>query len=34
LHYYLDLMRQLRAAIEAGRLADTAGRLLEQRKLL
>jgi queuine tRNA-ribosyltransferase len=34
LHYYLDLMRELRAAIEAGSLADTAARLLEQRKLL
>ena len=34
LHYYLDLMRQLRAAIEAGRLAATAAQLLEQRKLL
>jgi queuine tRNA-ribosyltransferase len=31
LHYYLDLMRELRAAIEAGRLADTAARLLEGR---
>ncbi len=27
LHYYLDLMRQLRAAIEAGALAETAARL-------
>jgi len=27
LHYYLDLMRQLRAAIEAGRLAETAAQL-------
>jgi len=34
LHYYLDLMRELRAAIEAGSLAATAARLLEQRKLL
>jgi queuine tRNA-ribosyltransferase len=34
LHYYLDLMRALRAAIEAGSLAATAARLLEQRKLL
>jgi len=34
LHYYLALMRELRAAIAAGRLADTAARLLEQRKLL
>jgi queuine tRNA-ribosyltransferase len=31
LHYYLDLMRELREAIEAGRLADTAQRLLAQR---
>jgi len=31
LHYYLDLMRQLRAAIEAGSLAQTAARLLEAR---
>ena len=34
LHYYLELMRELRAAIEAGELAGTAARLLEQRKLL
>jgi queuine tRNA-ribosyltransferase len=34
LHYYLDLMRELREAIAAQRLADTAARLLEQRKLL
>jgi queuine tRNA-ribosyltransferase len=34
LHYYLELMRELRAAIEAGRLADTAARLLEARKSL
>jgi len=34
LHYYLSLMQELRKAIEAGRLADTAARLLEQRKLL
>ncbi len=34
LHYYLGLMRELRDAIEAGQLADTAARLLEQRKLL
>jgi len=34
LHYYLSLMQELRAAIEAGVLADTASRLLEQRKLL
>jgi queuine tRNA-ribosyltransferase len=31
LHYYLDLMRQLRSAIEAGSLAQTAARLLEVR---
>ena len=34
LHYYLGLMKQLRDAIEAGRLAEAAARLLEQRKLL
>jgi queuine tRNA-ribosyltransferase len=34
LHYYLGLMRELREAIEAGRLAQTAAGLLEQRKLL
>jgi queuine tRNA-ribosyltransferase len=34
LHYYLELMRTLRSAIEAGSLADTAAGLLEQRKLL
>jgi queuine tRNA-ribosyltransferase len=34
LHYYLGLMQELRAAIEVERLADTAARLLEQRKLL
>jgi queuine tRNA-ribosyltransferase len=34
LHYYLELMRELRAAIEAGRLADTAARLLEARRAL
>jgi queuine tRNA-ribosyltransferase len=34
LHYYLSLMKGLRSAIEAGTLADTAARLLEQRKLL
>ena len=32
LYYYLELMRELRTAIEAGRLADTAERLLEARK--
>ena len=31
LHYYLELMRELRAAIEAGTLAGTAARLLEAR---
>ena len=34
LHYYLQLMQELRAAIASGGLADTAARLLEQRKLL
>jgi queuine tRNA-ribosyltransferase len=34
LHYYLTLMRELRAAIEAGSLAGVSARLLEQRKLL
>ena len=34
LHYYLELLRELREAIEAGRLAATAARLLEERKLL
>ena len=34
LHYYLQLMRELREAIESGRLAGTAARLLEHRKLL
>jgi queuine tRNA-ribosyltransferase len=32
LHYYLDLMRRLREAIAAGRLAQTAARLLEARR--
>ncbi|HYX64990.1 MAG TPA: tRNA guanosine(34) transglycosylase Tgt [Burkholderiales bacterium] len=32
LHYYQDLMRALRSAIEAGRFATTAARLLEERK--
>jgi len=32
LHYYLDLMRQMRAAIESGSLAQTAARLLEARR--
>jgi queuine tRNA-ribosyltransferase len=31
LHYYLDLMRELRGAIEAGRLAETAARLTAER---
>jgi queuine tRNA-ribosyltransferase len=31
LHYYLSLMQELRAAIEVGRLAETAARLLAQR---
>ena len=34
LHYYLDLMRQLRAAIEKGVLAEVAGRLLQDRKTI
>jgi queuine tRNA-ribosyltransferase len=34
LHYYQDLMRALRAAIEAGDIAATAARLLEQRRAL
>ena len=34
LHYYQELMRELRAAIEGGRLAATAARLLEGRRLL
>jgi len=32
LYYYLELMRELRAAIEAGSLADTAARILEARR--
>ena len=32
LHYYLQLMKELREAIEAGRLADTAARLLAARR--
>jgi queuine tRNA-ribosyltransferase len=32
LHYYLDLMRELRSAIETGSLADTAARLREARR--
>jgi queuine tRNA-ribosyltransferase len=34
LHYYQELMRELRAAIEQGNLAETAKRLLEGRKRL
>jgi queuine tRNA-ribosyltransferase len=34
LHYYLQLMRQLREAIEVEALSGTAARLLEARKLL
>jgi queuine tRNA-ribosyltransferase len=34
LHYYQTLMRELRDAIEAARLAPTAARLLEERRLL
>ncbi len=34
LHYYLELMRELRAGIEGGQLPQTAARLLEQRRLL
>ena len=34
LHYYLQLMKELREAIDAGVLADTAARLLDARKLL
>ncbi len=34
LHYYQTLMRALRDAIEGGRLAATAARLLEERRLL
>ncbi len=34
LHYYQDLMRELRAAIEQGTLSRTAGELLEERKRL
>jgi queuine tRNA-ribosyltransferase len=32
LHYYQELMRELRAAIEAGRLRETAGKLLQERQ--
>jgi queuine tRNA-ribosyltransferase len=34
LHYYLALMRELREAVTDARLAPTAARLLEERKLL
>jgi len=34
LHYYQELMRELRAATEGGRLAGAAARLLEERRLL
>jgi queuine tRNA-ribosyltransferase len=34
LHYYLQLMQELREAIAVERLADVAARLIEQRKLL
>jgi len=34
LHYYQDLMRDLRDAIEQGRIAETARRILESRKQL
>jgi len=34
LHYYQELMRELRAAIEAGRLAEVAARLLRGRRAL
>jgi queuine tRNA-ribosyltransferase len=34
LHYYQELMRELRAAIEAGRLAEVSRRLLEERRRL
>jgi queuine tRNA-ribosyltransferase len=34
LHYYQDLMRELRAAIDAGRLGEVSRRLLEQRQRL
>lgn len=34
LHYYLSLMRELREAIEAGHLEQTAARLLAERRLL
>ena len=34
LHYYQELMRDLRGAIEAGRLAPVAAELIEQRRVL
>ena len=34
LHYYQELMRELRAAIEGGGLAPAAVRLLEERRRL
>jgi queuine tRNA-ribosyltransferase len=34
LHYYLELMHELRAAIEGGQLSQTAARLREERRLL
>jgi queuine tRNA-ribosyltransferase len=34
LHYYQELMRELRAAIDKGQLADTSRRLLDDRKRL
>ena len=34
LHYYQDLMRELRAAIETGALAEVSQRLIEERKRL
>jgi queuine tRNA-ribosyltransferase len=34
LHYYQDLMRELRAAISAGTLSEVSQRLLAQRKRL
>ena len=34
LHYYQDLMRDLRDAIEQGRITETARRILESRKQL
>ena len=34
LHYYQDLMRDLRDAIEHGRITETARRMLESRKQL